>query len=231
MAKTSKSIKLARKTASVLIVESLKERFMNHEFAESEIIRQERLAKEYNVSLSPVREALIQLEAEGLVTSVRHRGYQIAALSIENLQELYELRTLIEVALLAHAIPKLQESDLTAARKLHETMEKISQGGKQPASWSKINWEFHCSLYRPAGRTQLLAVTENAHVKVTRYIHMERKMEHTVDLERSVKEHAALLASCESRDARKATEILSSHLAGASRDLAEFLNQHEQPQD
>ena len=48
---------------------------MNHEFSESEMIRQERLAKEYNVSLSPVREALNQLEAEGLLTLVRHHGY------------------------------------------------------------------------------------------------------------------------------------------------------------
>ena len=56
MAKASKSIKLPRTTTSALIVDSMRERLMNHEFDESEMIRQERLAKEYNVSLSPVRE-------------------------------------------------------------------------------------------------------------------------------------------------------------------------------
>src|SRR5579863_5833715 len=75
MAKANKSIKLPRKTTSALIVDYMRERLMNHEFGDAEMIRQDRLAKEYNVSLSPIREALIQLQAEGLLTLVRHHGY------------------------------------------------------------------------------------------------------------------------------------------------------------
>lgn len=228
MAATRKPIKLARKTTSALIVDSLRERFMNREFQESEMIRQDRLAKEYNVSLSPVREALIQLEAEGLLTLVRHRGYAVTALSLDDIRQFYELRALVEVALLEHAIPRLTKLDIDTAQKYHEALMRIYKRGTQTAAWTKINWEFHASLYKPAEKAQLFAVAENTYVKVNRYIHMQRKLQSSVDLARSIEEHGKLLEYCIAKETSKAIQQLRSHLIQAGGDLVGFLQQDKQ---
>lgn len=225
MAKASKSIKLPRTTTSALIVDSMRERLMNHEFDESEMIRQERLAKEYNVSLSPVREALIQLEAEGLLTLVRHHGYAITMLSIDDIQQLYELRALIEVELVKHAIPKLTESDIATAKQLHEAMKKIYKRGTQTTAWTKINWQFHTTLYKPAEKAQLFAVIENVYQNINRYVHMQLKLRSSVDLARSIKEHGELLEYCEAGEADKAAQLLRGHVIHAGSDLIGFLRQ------
>lgn len=226
MAKSSKSIKLARTTTSALIVDSLRERVMNHEFGEAEMIRQDRLAKEYNVSSSPVREALIQLEAEGLLTLVSHRGYAINTLSIDDIQQLYELRAFAEVELLRHAIPRLKESDIAAAKHLLDEMMKIYRSGAQTIAWTKLNWEFHTALYRPAEKRQLLAVAENVYQNVMRYVHMQVKLRSSVDLARTIKEHSELLEYCATKEIKKATLLLRHHVIEAGDDLVGFLQQH-----
>jgi len=226
MAKITKSIKLARKTASALIVDSLRERVMNHEFSESEMIRQERLAKEYNVSLSPVREALIQLEAEGLLTLVRHHGYAINTLSIDDIQQMYELRALIEVDLLRYAVPKLSEADIASATQVHEAMTKIYKRGTQTTAWTKLNWDFHTTLYRPAEKRQLFAVVENVRQNIVRYVHMQMKLRSSANLEHSIKEHGELLEYCAGRETDKAADVLHRHIIQAGDDLVGFLKQH-----
>jgi DNA-binding GntR family transcriptional regulator len=228
MAKANKSIKLARKTTSALIVDSLRERLMNHEFGDSEMIRQDRLAKEYNVSLSPVREALIQLEAEGVLTLVRHRGYAINTLSIDDIQQMYELRALIEVALLRHAIPKLKESDIAAARQIHEAMTKIYKRGTQTTTWTKLNWDFHTTLYRSAEKRQLFAVVENVRQNIVRYIHMQMKLRSSANLAHTIKDHSEILEYAANRETNKAAELLRHHIIQAGDDLIGFLQQHRQ---
>lgn len=229
MSETRSPLKLARKTTSVLIVESLRERFMNGEFKESETIRQEHLAKEYNVSLSPVREALIQLEAEGLLTLVRHRGYTVTAMSADDIRQLYELRAMVEPKLIEYAIPKFQESDLAAAKKLYETMDKIYKRGTQTSAWTDVNWEFHMCLYKPAHKSHLLAVVENAYANINLYIHRKLKVRNSVDLARNMKEHAKLLDYCENRVADQAAELLRSHILQAGEDAIGFLQKHKPP--
>ncbi|HEX5462742.1 MAG TPA: GntR family transcriptional regulator [Steroidobacteraceae bacterium] len=225
MAKASKSIKLPRKTTSALIVDSMRERLMNHEFNESEMIRQDRLAKEYNVSLSPVREALIQLEAEGLLTLVRHHGYAPTTLSTDDIQQLYEMRALIEVELIKHAIPRLTEADIATAKQLHEAMKKIYKRGTQTTAWTKINWQFHTTLYRPAEKRQLSAVIENVYQNINRYVHMQLKLRSSVDLARNIKEHGELLEYCEAREIDKAAQLVRGHVIHASSDLIGFLRE------
>lgn len=220
-----KQIKLERKTAATLITESLKQRIRNRDFGESEIIRQERLAEEYGVSLSPIREALIKLESEGLLTLVKHRGFKVTTLSIDDIKQLYELRAIIEVALLEQAIPRLQDSDRAEARQLHEAMRKVFELGTQTVEWTELNWRFHTILYAPAKKHQFMAVVENIYANIDRYIHMQLKIPESVDLARSVEEHRELLEYCDANEVGKASELLREHIMQACNHLIAFLGQ------
>jgi DNA-binding GntR family transcriptional regulator len=189
------------------------------------MLRQERLAKEYNVSLSPVREALIQLEAEGLLTLVRHHGYAINRLSLDDIRQMYELRALIEVELLRHAVPKLKAADIASATQIHEEMTKIYERGTQTTAWTRLNWDFHTTLYRPAEKRQLFAVVENVRQNIVRYVHMQMKLRSSANLEHTIKDHGQILAYCAGRETSKAAALLHRHIIQARDDLIGFLEQ------
>src|SRR5438874_11719461 len=97
---------IQRQTVAGMTVDALRERILRGDYPEGEPLRQDALADELGVSRIPVREALRQLEAEGLVTFSPHRGAVVSSLSLDEIVELFELRAEIETDLLARAIPR-----------------------------------------------------------------------------------------------------------------------------
>src|ERR1700712_1705184 len=100
-------VPIQRQTIASMTVEALRERILRGDYPESEPLRQDALADELGVSRIPVREALRQLEADGLVTFSPHRGAVVSSLSLEEIHELFELRADIEVDLLRRALPQM----------------------------------------------------------------------------------------------------------------------------
>src|SRR6185369_4521990 len=98
-------VPIQRQTIASMTVEALRERILRGDYPDGEPLRQDALADELGVSRIPVREALRQLEAEGLVTFNPHRGAVVSSLSLDEIAELFELRAEIECDLIARAIP------------------------------------------------------------------------------------------------------------------------------
>ena len=94
------------------------ERILSGDIAAGEPLQTSALAEALNVSRIPVREVLLQLEAEGLVKFEPHKGATATVLSVEQVTELFELCAMIETDLLAKAIPLLQEADLEKAERV-----------------------------------------------------------------------------------------------------------------
>ena len=95
------------KTRTQLVVETIREKILSGEIQAGQPLRQAALAEELNVSRIPVREALLQLEAEGLVIFEPHKGATATELNAEHVDELFELRAMLEAELLAASIPNL----------------------------------------------------------------------------------------------------------------------------
>src|SRR3954462_13718603 len=108
-------VPIQRQTIASMTVEALRERILRGDYPDGEPLRQDALADELGVSRIPVREALRQLEAEGLVTFNPHRGAVVSTLSLEEIEELLELRADIECELLRRAIPSTTAPDLARA--------------------------------------------------------------------------------------------------------------------
>ncbi len=83
------------------VAEGLREKIMRGEIKEGEQLLQDRVASSFNVSRIPVREALRQLEAEGLVTFADYRGAVVSSMPPEQIRELFELRVVVEEAIFA----------------------------------------------------------------------------------------------------------------------------------
>src|SRR5918997_1165848 len=102
---------LQHRTISAAVAEELRRRIVDGEFSAGFQLRQDALASEFGVSRIPVREALMQLEAEGLVKIHPHRGAIVSELSTEEVHELFELRALLEPRLLKASAKHLTEAD------------------------------------------------------------------------------------------------------------------------
>ena len=93
-------VALNRETTSQQVAEVLRRRILSGELAEGQGVRQEAIAQELGVSRLPVREALVLLEMQGLVTNVKYKGAVVASLSSDEIEEIYALRGLLESFLL-----------------------------------------------------------------------------------------------------------------------------------
>src|ERR1700754_1600677 len=115
--------RIARLSIPESLRDSLRERILNGEFREGEALIQDAIAQEYDVSRMPVREALRQLEAAGLVRIEVHKGAVVTSIPTEQIAELYDLRALMECDLLAHSIPLLTEAHLSNAQSVLTKLE------------------------------------------------------------------------------------------------------------
>src|SRR5215211_5453414 len=134
-------VPIQRQTIASMTVEALRERILRGDYPEGEPLRQDALADELGVSRIPVREALRQLEAEGLVTFNPHRGAVVSTLSLSEIDELFELRADIETDLLRRAIPKTTAEQLERATDVLDEFERALTAG-EAARWGPLNWRF-----------------------------------------------------------------------------------------
>src|SRR5215211_5143679 len=121
---------IQRQTIASMTVEALRERILRGVYPEGEPLRQDALADELGVSRIPVREALRQLEAEGLVTFSPHRGAVVSTLSLSEVEELFELRADIECDLLCRAIPRMTVEQLDRANDVLDEFERALKAGE-----------------------------------------------------------------------------------------------------
>src|SRR3954453_19675644 len=110
-----RAVPIQRQTIASMTVEALRERILRGDYPEGEPLRQDALADELGVSRIPVREALRQLEAEGVVTFNPHRGAVVSSLSLDEIHELFELRADIESDRLNRAVPRMAKEQLDRA--------------------------------------------------------------------------------------------------------------------
>lgn len=214
---------LARRTVAELAADELRERIVRGDYGEGAPLRQDALAAELGVSRIPIREALRQLETEGLVTFNPHTGAVVSTRSLDEIAELFDLRALIETSLLELAIPKLGEKDLERAEEILEEYDEAFGRG-DVAEWGVLNWHFHATLLSPAERPLSLAMVQNIHNQSDRYMRMQLKLTHGET--RAREEHRAILAAAREGDVDKACELLRRHVESAGRSLTEFLAEH-----
>jgi DNA-binding GntR family transcriptional regulator len=212
----SHSYKLERSGLPEAIAISLQERILSGEFKEGDQLIQDAIAREYEVSRMPVREALRQLEAAGLVKLRLHKGAVVTSIPTEQIAELFQLRSRLECDLLAAAMPHMQDSDIEAANEALLQLEAAYEEGAI-REWGPLNWEFHRRLYAPSNRVQTLLIVQSINVQVERYNRIQLTLTKSFAIAKA--EHRKLLRFCASRDSEQAVEYLMKHIDEAGRKL------------
>lgn len=213
-------VPLRRQTVSGMTLQAIRDRILHGNFVEGEPLRQDALADQLGVSRIPIREALRQLEAEGLVTFNPHRGAIVSTLSLAEIEEIFALRATIEPDLLRRALPRLTSHQLDQADEVLDRYADALRTG-DVAKWGELNWQFHSSLYVPAERPVTMGIIHRLHQQSDRYLRMQLALTHGET--RANEEHRAIAAATRARNAKRATTLLREHIAGAGRSLIAFL--------
>lgn len=199
------------RTASSAVTQLLRQSLDHGRWACGEPLRQEEIAAEYGVSRVPVREALFQLQAEGLLHMVPNKGMYVRTVSANDLSELFRLRSLIECDVLSQAVPLHTAATINRL----ETVQAALDKAQAVADWIAGDREFHEALYAPAQRAESMTIVRRLRFLVDRYYFA--RMKPGTRAQGWHDEHHALIRAVRRRDAKAATKVLQEHFARTER--------------
>jgi DNA-binding GntR family transcriptional regulator len=191
------------KTIGQMVYGVLHEAIISGAFAPGEWLRQEALAEAIGVSRIPVRTALLQLEAEGLVTFHPHRGARIRTLSAAQIDEIYRLRILLESYALRLSMARMTPERLATLRELADKLDSEPEG----PGLVNLRVRFYREAYDTANSPLLVEMIEELRGHVGRYL-----LSFRVDVEHKHLQHAQLLDHMASGDLTAAEAWLYNHL-------------------
>ena len=146
-----------RQTVHEYVRETLRKAILSGQIPGGTRLVQADIAKDLDVSITPVREALRDLASEQVVRLDAHRGGIVHELTDGELEEILDLRLLLEVDAMRHAAERITRPCLDRAWAIHEEM----QADTDAASWVMSNRRFHVTIYEAAGRPRLMAIVRN----------------------------------------------------------------------
>jgi DNA-binding GntR family transcriptional regulator len=213
------------RTVKEVLVENLRDEIVRGDFVPGQYLRLEEVATRFDVSTMPVREALRDLEAEGLVTIFPHRGAVVTQLSADELQDIYDIRVTLEEMATRLAVPLMTRAILSELASLVEQMENHLD---DIAAQVKLNHHFHLALYAASGRRHLCELNRMLRYRVQHYLHLFTVEVEAGHLPRTQEEHRAILAACERGDAEQAAAIMHDHVAQVGRAIVEYVRQRDE---
>ncbi|NRP18079.1 HTH-type transcriptional regulator McbR [Ensifer adhaerens] len=192
-------------TIASRISRALAERIISGALTPGERLRQDHIAEEFGASHVPVREAFRLLEAQGLAVSEPRRGFRVAAFDLKEVREVAEMRAVLEVLALRHAIPHLTAAILDRA----EAATVAADTSRDVRSWEAANRAFHRLLLTPCGMPRLLASIDDLHAASARFLFSAWRSSWEA---RTDHDHRAILAALREGRGDEAAKILERHV-------------------
>jgi DNA-binding GntR family transcriptional regulator len=201
-----------------LAYEALREAIISRRFDFGEPLRQEDLADAFGVSRLPVREALRRLEAEGLVVMRPRRGYFVASFSSEEIEEVFDMRALLEARAAYLATARRGAADVEELEERLRIMEvEAARDPLDPAAFAAANSEFHERLFTTSGRVLHCRMLRVLRTSGDRYTRMSVGLAR--EIAESGREHRAIFAAFRDGDAAAAAERSREHCENTCRRL------------
>lgn len=211
---------LRHRTLSAAITEQLRQSILDGTHAAGTQLRQDALAERYGVSRIPLREALFQLEAEGLVRIVPHKGAIVSELSLDEINDVFDLRALLEPRLLAASIPLFTDPDFAALETVESDFEQAI-ASHDISRWGVLNADLHMALYARAPHPRTLSIVAGLLQTSDRYTRVQ--LLRAAAMERAKAEHTALIRLCRDGALDEACACLKAHIDAVRVDLVDVI--------
>ncbi len=194
----------------------IEEAVLNGKYAPGESLTESRLAAELGVSRTPIREALTQLEHEGLVQLVPNKGAVVTGISQKDIQDIYAIRMMIEGLAARWAAQNIQEEELQELQEAIDLEEFYTSKGDIGRLMS-LDSNFHQLLYRASKSRPLQHMLHTFHNSIQHA--RSQSIAAPGRAQQALKEHKAILQAIRERDGDRAERITAEHIRKASVNL------------
>jgi DNA-binding GntR family transcriptional regulator len=199
-------------TIASMIAQELRARILAGEIPAGARLQQNDVARQFDVSSTPVREAFAELRRQGLVTGLEHRGVRVLRPTLADVIEASEVEELLEGTCIARSAPLLTDADLAGARAILDEHRGVPEG-----EWQRrleLDTAFHMSLLVRCPNEKLRRLTEAAYQDTMVYrlllAPMDASAEHL--LETIYQQHEAIYSACAGRDGELAAACTVEHI-------------------
>jgi DNA-binding GntR family transcriptional regulator len=209
-----------------VVAENLRDSILNGYFKPGEWLRQERIAQDLGVSQMPVREAIKELAAEGLIEHIPYRGVRVVEFSKEDIEDLYAQRAFLESRAATVAATHITSKELAELNLLQDEMEK-NFAPKKVAQYRELNRHFHQLLYTASRREYLVRALNQLWSAFPTMLAGNFARTATSPLpgrdNPDIIEHRAIIAALEEHDPARAGEQMREHIEATARQLSQAL--------
>ena len=211
---------IQKQSLQKMVLETLRQAILEREIMPGEQINIRKMAEKLAVSTMPLREALRELEAEGLIAFQSNRRILACRLSRKELYEIYAIRIpLEEIALLKC----LERQDKPGLKRLEELHRQMSRNGVKGTEWFNLNRAFHMKFHEMSGSARLFQILQGLWNSTGPYLRLFSDRESAVD--HANKEHALILESIRHNAPTLAKKALRSHLKNGLKTIEEALEE------
>lgn len=201
------------------VAERLRTRIYAHELVPGTWVDEQKLAEEYGISRTPMREALKVLASEGLVQLKPRRGCYVTELSEEDLDEIFPVMALLEGRVAYEATTQATDKDMMTLQGIHDRLEKFAKQSNVDGFF-EANQDFHQALQQLAGNRWLQKAIDDLRIVVRLTRRDSLRLDGRVT--QSLEEHRAILAAIQKRDATEASRLMHDHLLSGRMALAKL---------
>jgi DNA-binding GntR family transcriptional regulator len=200
---------LENRTLREQVADHLREEILSSRLAPGEELGEVALARSLGISRGPLREALGQLAAEGLVTIVPRRGAVVRRLTQQEFIDAYQVREALESLAIKLAVPRLSDAEKAELHRIAGEMERAANAGDTDRFF-EINRRFHARLVDASGNQKLVEVHSQLVAQMARL--MKQSVELRGGMEQSAAEHRAILEAVDAGDPVRAAQLLEEHI-------------------
>jgi DNA-binding GntR family transcriptional regulator len=193
---------------------SLRKDILQGKLRQGEKLTEQQICDEYNVSRTPVREAFRQLELEGFIETIPNRGAFVVGFSLQDIQDMYELRKSYEVLAVRWAIERITKEECEKLEEAFEFMEFYTQK-KDVEKMLNINMNFHELIYKASHNRMLYHILSSYQLYIKQSRTASRSDVSSGYLEEILTEHRAIFESFKNKDVDAGIDAVSRHLDNA----------------
>jgi GntR family transcriptional regulator, rspAB operon transcriptional repressor len=198
------------KTKKLIVYEVLKQRIITQAMKPGEPISEGILAQELEISTTPIREAIQQLEREGFIENIPGKGNFVSQISIQDLRELFEIREMLECEAIKRAAAKCDPQKLMEIRRAFELSREIPPNGS-PREF-RAGEHIHIFIFESLGNQRLLEIYRRLHDHIARHRHFFFSDVHEGRPEQSYREHLEILDALAAQDPARCEQAMRVHL-------------------
>ena len=198
------------------IFEKIRQDIIDGKYKKGDSLVEQKLAEEFGVSRTPVREAMRQLELDGLVESIPNRGVFVYGITNEDIEDIYQIRRRIEGLAAFWAVKRITEEEMKELQNIYDLMEFYTAKGNIDQV-AELNTRFHEVIFKAAKSKFLKKTLINFQVYIQWARHTSIKVEGRAQA--ALQEHKAIVEAFHKRDEKSAEVLIMEHIGNSIKNL------------